>query len=221
MNELMENIDVFPAVDTVETSPFNRLMRFEDYLEAEETAAEKHEFHNGQLHTMPGGTDAHNEISGNVITAVNNALFVKDDDATHVYTSDMKVQIISENKAVYPDGTVVHGAPIYYLGRRSVVMNPTLIVEVLSNSTENYDKSDKFNDYRTLESFREYVLVSQDKPKVEVYFLQNPEEKLWKISTYEGLDKVVDLHSIGCQITMKQIYHRIFKAEAAKEDPSV
>jgi Uma2 family endonuclease len=216
MNELMENIDVFSPVDTIETSPFNRLMSFEEYLEAEETATEKHEFHNGYLHTMPGGTDAHNEISGNVITAVNNALFVKEDDATHVYTSDMKVQIIGGNKAVYPDGTVVQGDPIYYLGRRSVVMNPVLIVEVLSDSTANYDKGDKFDDYRTLDSFREYVLVSQDKPKVEVYFLQNPEEKLWKITTYEGLDKVVDLHSIGCQITMKQIYHRIFKAEPTK-----
>jgi Uma2 family endonuclease len=216
MNELMDNIDVFPSVDTAETLPFERTISFEDYLEAEETATEKHEFHNGHLHTMPGGTDAHNEISGNVITAVNNALFVKEDDTTHVYSSDMKVQIITENKAVYPDGTIVQGEPIYYLGRRSVVMNPVLIVEVLSDSTANYDKSDKFNDYRTLESFREYVLVSQDRPKVEVYFLQNPEEKLWKITTYEGLDAVVDLHSIGCQITMKQIYHRIFKAETAK-----
>jgi Uma2 family endonuclease len=215
MNELMENIDVFPPVDTVETSPFNRLISFEDYLEAEETAAEKHEFHNGHLHTMPGGTDAHNYISGRIITAMNIALDEKEEDY-FVYTSDMKVQIIASNKAVYPDATLIQGEPIYYLGRRSVVMNPTLIVEVLSDSTANYDKSDKFDDYRTLESFREYVLVSQDKPKVEVYFLQNPEEKLWKITTYEGLDKVVDLHSIGCQITMKQIYHRIFKAEAAK-----
>jgi Uma2 family endonuclease len=215
MNELMENIDVFPSVDSVQTSPFNRLISFEDYLEAEETATEKHEFHNGHLHTMPGGTDAHNYISGRIITAMNIALDEKEEDY-FVYTSDMKVQIIASNKAVYPDATLIQGEPIYYLGRRSVVMNPLLIVEVLSDSTANYDKGDKFDYYRTLESFREYVLVSQDKPKVEVYFLQNPEEKLWKITTYEGLDKVVDLHSIGCQITMKQIYHRIFKAEAAK-----
>jgi Uma2 family endonuclease len=211
MNEIMDNIAVFPTIETGETPPFERLFTFDEYLKSEETATEKHEFHNGKLHTMPGGTDAHNEICLNVPTAINMAFFAKDDASTHVYSSDMKVQIITKNKAVYPDVTLVEGEPIFYLGNRRVVMNPILVVEVLSSSTEGYDKGEKFDNYRTLESLREYVLVHQDEPKVDVYFLQNPIEKLWKITTYEGLDAVVDLDSIGCKISMKHIYHRVFK----------
>ena len=216
MNEITDNIDVFPTIEIVETGSFRPTFSFEEYLEMEETSIEKHEFHNGQLHTMPGGTDAHNEICGNAITAVNNSLFIKEDDTTHVYTSDMKVRITAKNKGVYPDATLVAGEPIFYLGNRLVVMNPILLVEVLSNSTEAYDRGEKFGFYKTLPTFREYVLVSQDTPKVEVFYLQNPEEGIWETTTYEGLDAVVDLRSIGCQIKMKQMYHRVFKADAGK-----
>lgn len=210
MNEIMDDTTIFPTVETGKMPPFERLFTFEEYLKAEELATEKHEFHNGKLHTMPGGTDAHNEICLNVPTAINMAFFTKEDASTHVYSSDMKVQIIAKNKAVYPDVTLVKGEPTFYLGNRRVVMNPVLVVEVLSASTEGYDRGEKFDNYRTLDSLREYVLVYQDEPKVEVFFLQNLEEKLWKITTYEGLDALVDLYSIGCQIKMKHIYHRVF-----------
>ena len=216
MNEIIDNIDVFSTIEVTETASFKPTFSFEAYLKMEETAIEKHEFHNGQLHTMPGGTDAHNEISLNVPTAINMAFFAQENETTHVYSSDMKVQITVKNKAVYPDATLVEGEPIFYLGNRRVVMNPILLVEVLSDSTEDYDRGLKFELYKTLPSFREYVLVSQHTPKVEVFFLQNPEENLWESTTYEGLDAVVDLRSIGCQIKMKQIYHRVFKAEAGK-----
>ncbi len=212
----MDNIEVFSTIEMVETETLGRTISFEEYLKMEETAIEKHEFHNGQLHTMPGGTDAHNEISLNVPTAINMAFFEQENETMHVYSSDMKVQITVKNKAVYPDITLVEGEPIFYLGNRRVVMNPILLVEVLSDSTEDYDRGLKFEFYKTLPSFREYVLVSQHTPKVEVFFLQNSEENLWETTTYEGLDAVVDLRSIGCQIKMKQIYHRVFKAEAGK-----
>jgi Uma2 family endonuclease len=208
----MDVIDVFPMLTTGETTPFKRLYSFEEYLEMEETSVEKHEFDNGKLITMAGGTKIHNNLS----MRVGSALIVGLDEIDEEYSvcsSDMKVRITAKDKSVYPDVTVIKGEPIYYLGNPRVVINPVLLVEVLSNSTERYDRGTKFDYYRTLESFREYVLVSQDEPKVEVFFLQNREENLWKIVTYEGLDAVIDLHSIGCQVTMKKIYHRVFKTD--------
>lgn len=213
MNEVLDIYDTSISVGTTANTAPERLMTFEEYLDAEERGTEKHEFHNGKLITMPGGTDIHAEIGANVITAINNALFIQDDETTHVYSSDMKIRISAENKSVYPDGTVVSGEPDYYLGRRTVILNPIVVVEVLSDSTENYDRGLKFDHYRTLDSFREYVLVAQDRPHVDVYFLQNPEEGLWKITSYEGLDKEVTLYSIGCTLKMKQIYHRVFKQD--------
>jgi len=84
-----------------------------------------------------------------------------------------------------------------------------LIVEVLSESTEAYDRGEKFNYYSTLPSFREYVLVSQEKPLVEVLYLQNPTENLWKHSLAEGLEAEVQLYSLDCKITLKDIYKRV------------
>lgn len=215
MNEITDNIDLFPTIEMVETGAFRPTFSFEEYLEMEETSIEKHEFHNGQLHTMAGATKIHNHISGRIITALNNCLDDSEEDYT-VCTSDMKVRIAAKNKAVYPDVTVIQGEAIYYLDNERVVMNPILLAEVLSGSTEDYDRGLKFDFYKTLPSFREYVLVSQDKPKVEVFFLQNIEENVWEKTIYEGLDAVVDLRSIGCSIKMKQIYHRVFKAEVGK-----
>ena len=215
MNEITDNIDIFPTIEVAETGSFRPTFSFEEYLEMEETSIEKHEFHNGQLHTMAGASKIHNHISGRVITALNNCLDDSDEDYA-VCTSDMKVRITAKNKAVYPDVTVIQGEAVYYLGNERVVMNPILLVEVLSDSTEAYDRGKKFEFYKTLPTFREYVLLSQDTPKVEVFFLKNQEENVWETTTYEGFDAVVDLRSIGCQIKMKQIYHRVFKAEVGK-----
>jgi Uma2 family endonuclease len=215
MNEITDNIDLFPTIEMVETGSFSPTFSFEEYLEMEETSIEKHEFHNGQLHTMAGATKIHNHISGRIITALNNCLDEREEDYA-VCTSDMKVRITAKNKAVYPDVTVIKGEPVYYLDNERVVMNPILLAEVLSSSTEDYDRGLKFNFYKTLPSFREYVLVSQNEPKVEVFFLQNVEENVWEKTTYGGLDAVVDLRSIGCPIKMKQIYHRVFKVEVGK-----
>jgi Uma2 family endonuclease len=210
MNEFLDIYDAPTAVETTTATSSERLWTFEEYLEMEEQSVVKHEFHNGKLTLMAGGTDIHNHISGRVITALNNSLDEKD-ETYFVYTSDMKVRIVAENKSVYPDGTVVEGNPIYYLGNNKVILNPVVVVEVLSKSTEKYDRGKKFEHYKTLKSFREYVLVSQDSPHVEVHFLENIEENVWKITHYDGLDKEVTLDSIDCILKMKQIYHRVFK----------
>ena len=211
MNDFVDIQDAPYAVETAFSSEPERLITFEEYIESEELGTEKHEFHNGKLYIMPGGTDKHAEIGSNVLTAINNALFINEDESTHVYSSDMRIRINAVNKGTYPDVTVLKGEPEYYLNAPQIILNPTLIVEVLSKSTQKYDKGLKFDHYKTLESFREYVLVAQDSPSVEVHFLKNPAKNLWEVTIYEGFANDVTLHSIGCTVKMKQIYHRIFK----------
>jgi Uma2 family endonuclease len=186
-----------------------RTWTFEEYMAAEELSVEKHEFHNGKRTTMAGGTPPHSELSNNFGTMVNIALFNKDDEHFHVYNSDMQTFIPKTNKSVYPDLSIVEGIPL--LKHKHVIKNPTLLVEVLSDSTEVYDRGDKFENYKSLPSFKEYVLVAQNKPLVEVFYRENPDDKEWQHTRYEGLTALVELRSIGCTLKMKDIYRRIFK----------
>jgi Uma2 family endonuclease len=181
---------------------------FEEYIAAEELSDEKHEFHNGKRITMAGGTPPHNQICGNVLTAINIALRSKGDRSTRVYPSDMNVYIPATDKSVYPDLSLVQGEPL--MKSKQVILNPTLLVEVLSDSTEAYDRGAKFENYKSVSSFREYVLVSQKTPLVEVYYLENPSENIWKMSRSEGLEATVELRSIGCTLKMTDIYWLAF-----------
>jgi Uma2 family endonuclease len=185
-----------------------KIWTFDEYINAEEFAERKHEFHNGKRTTMAGATRQHNLITLRIGSEILKALDAKDDDNTEVYSSDMNVFIPAINKSVYPDVTVAVEEPI--MKHKHVMMNPTLLVEVLSTSTEAYDKGDKFDYYKTLPSFHEYVLVSQKKPIVEVFYRETP-AKEWQSTRIEGLEGTVELRSIGCTLKMKDIYRRVFK----------
>jgi Uma2 family endonuclease len=186
-----------------------RTWTFEEYMAAEELSVEKHEFHNGKRITMAGASKPHSIINISVGAAIINALNSIEDEDTEVCSNDLKVFIPSINKAVYPDLTVVQGEAI--MKHKHVIKNPTLLVEVLSESTEVYDRGDKFEHYKTLPSFKEYVLVAQNSPLVEVFYRENPDHKEWLHTRYEGLAANVALRSIGCTLKMKDIYRRIFK----------
>lgn len=185
-----------------------KIWTFEEYISTEEFAERKHEFHNGKRTAMAGATRQHNLLTLNMGTAINNVLSDRDDEKTEVYSSDMNVFIPATNKSVYPDVTVAAEKPI--MKHKHVMMNPTLLVEVLSTSTAAYDKGDKFDYYKTLPSFREYVLVSQKKPIVEVFYRKTADSE-WQSTRIEGLEGTVQLRSIGCTLKMKDIYRRVFK----------
>ncbi len=203
---------------TVFAPALERLYTLEEYLALEETSMLKHEFHAGKRIEMPGGKFNHNVISGNVITVINNALDAVQKNC-HVLSSDMKIFIPAARRALYPDAAVLCETPEFYADRRDVLLNPLLIVEVLSESTEAYDRGEKFNYYSTLSAFREYVLIAQDKPLVEALYLQNPAENLWKRSVAEGLEATLTLYSIGCTIALRDIYKRIeWEAPAPTEE---
>jgi Uma2 family endonuclease len=183
-----------------------RVYTLGEYLNREERSLHKHEFHNGQIIRMAGGKSKHNEIATNITTAIK--YMVKPlPYKFRVYNSDQKIYIKAKDKAVYPDALVICEKPEYWEGREDLIVNPLLIVEVASGSTRTYDRGDKFLLYELLPSFREYVLVEQNKPQIEIWFRENADT--WKKSIENDLNKSILLKSIGVSISLADVYDNI------------
>lgn len=181
----------------------SQIFTIEEYLELEAHSLSKHEYHNGKIIEMSGGTVVHNQLGGKVITQLNNAIDAKD-AAFQVYSSDMKIRIESNNRFVYPDAVVVTLKPEFYKKCKDIITNPLLIVEVSSNSSMSFDLGDKFNMYRTISFFQEYLIVSQEKHHVSRFFREAPD--LWRTSDYYSLEDMIPLQSMGLEISMMGIY---------------
>ena len=189
---------------------------FEEYLKLEEKAEFKSEFWNGTIVAMAGGKPNHNKISNSIGTAIDIELDKNDKDCT-VYNSDQKVFIPDFNRGSYPDCMVICGEEELHEKSKVVVTNPCLIIEVLSESTKEYDSNAKFEGYRSIPSFKEYVLVWQTIPKVQSWYKED--DDLWRISSVFGLDKTIQLYSIDCEIALKDIYKRV-KDLKDKDNPN-
>jgi len=184
-----------------------RSLTIEEYLEMEERSRTKHYFIKGQIIDMPGGTLKHNRIATNVAYAIEYQIRQKALPFIAI-NSDMKVWIPAIESFYYPDAVVICEVPEYYTGRKDVILNPLLIVEVTSPSTVDFDRSGKFLDYSTLPSFKEYLILHQDNHFARLS--NRVESDLWQLSTVQGLDQIIELKSIGCSISMRDIY---FKTE--------
>jgi Uma2 family endonuclease len=183
-----------------------KVYTFEEYLRREEKSVEKHEFYNGKIIRMPRGTDIHSEISTNVVAAIKIAIRVLP-IKFRVYNSDLKIRIEPVDIGVYLNALVICEEPEFWENHRDVIVNPLLIVEVLSPSTQAYDRLGKFELYKLLPSFKEYVLVNPDKHSVETRFQE--EIDLWRIKTETNIENPVMLRSLGVSITMADIYENI------------
>lgn len=172
----------------------------DEFLRAEESAESRSEYVGGQIYAMAGGTDSHIQISFNLTKSLAEKLR----DQCRAYQSEMKVRVEQTNAFYYPDVTLVCGEQKFYQGRRDVIENPILLVEVLSNSTKEYDKNDKFFAYQTIESFKEYLLVSQDKYVIQQYIRQ--EDGNWKIKATIGIDSTLYLESVDVAVPMRDVY---------------
>ena len=192
-----------------------KLYTFEAYLRREEKAVGKHEFYNGKILKRSGKNAIDSEITVNAMTVLKIAtrpLFQK----FRILTSDLKVYIESINTAVYPDAFVICQELTFWQNRRDVIVNPLLIVEVLSLSTRAYDRIGKFDLYKLLPSFQEYVLINADKHSVETRFREEPD--LWRIKTETDINNLVPLRSLGVSISMADIYEDIvFPVKRTKE----
>ena len=183
-----------------------KIYTFQEYLKKEEKSIDKHEFYNGQINKMPGAKYQHNKVAGNIITALNNAI----DTLTKRYevlSSDQKIYIEAENICVYPDAIVVSEIPVFWNRREDTITNPLLVVEVLSRSTATHDRTTKFMLYKTLPSFKEYVIINPNKASVETWFKQD--ENTWINLTETDLSKEIFLKSMGVSVKLSNIYNRV------------
>ena len=180
-----------------------------DYLALERASEVKHEFFDGEMFLMAGGTMEHSQVAANVIGELREQLT---DSPCRVLTSDMKIKLPT-GLYTYPDASVVCDQPQYEDDRKDVLLNPLLVVEVLSPSTEAYDRGQKFRHYQTCPSLREYVLIAQDRSAVD-HYLRQPSGQ-WLLTTFESLDATMPLPSLGVGLRLSEIYAKVeFPPEA-------
>lgn len=183
-------------------STAEKLMSEEEYLAFEAKSKIKHEFMDGEIFAMAGATRRHNLATTNVSRVLGNQLEETD---CEVYASDFRVKI-RDGHNVYPDVAVACGE-IETEGNDTTLLNPVVVFEVLSKSTEKRDRGDKAEDYFKLNSLQDYVLVSQYRVRVEHFSRQK--NNVWTLKFYEDLNDVVELKSINCQISLKLIYLKL------------
>ncbi len=194
-----------------------KIMTLEEYLKFEENSQERHEFHAGKLYIMSGGTYNHSRICITIARLLDD-FCENSKENLEVFASDMKVVSTELGRTFYPDVSIVKGTPHSPISTsKSVYENPCCLIEVLSKSTAKYDAIEKFDCYKTLPSFREYVLIDQYQKLVEVRTLEDVERNLWDIKTFRADEDVVSLKSIGFEATIKEIYKRVqFSEEEEK-----
>jgi len=175
------------------------------YLTLERQSDARHELYDGVIYAMAGESPEHSLITTNISGELRLRL---KDSACSVFSPNMKVLSGKDKLFAYPDVTVVCGEPQFYDDKRDVIVNPTVIFEVLSPSTEAFDRGDKFLSFRKFNnSLTDYVLVSQYKPFVDHYTRQADES--WTLHSLEGLDSIIHLSSIDCELRLAEVYDRI------------
>ncbi len=179
-------------------------MTLEEYLEFDYNAEGRQEYFDGEVIEMSGGGPEHSLLGSKIGYLLGNSLYPK---GCLVYSSDVKIKVPIMPPYRYGDISALCGEPIYEnLGKQRLLVNPTLIVEVLSPSTENYDREEKFKAYKSIESLREYILVSQVKKFITLYVKHN--EKFWFQSEYvEG--ETLRIESLDCELSVDEIYQGI------------
>src|SRR5215213_9617067 len=175
----------------------------EEYLAIERQAEDKSEYVDGVMYAMAGRGERHNLIAGNLVTELNIQLR---EAPCRVYPSDLKIRVPSSKRFFYPDVSVVCDETQFADDERDVVLNPILIVEVLSESTAAFDRGKKFQSYQQIESLQEYLLVSQDEFVVEHYLRQA--DGHWLYTKVSGLDDAITLPNMKCQLLLKDIYNK-------------
>ena len=177
----------------------------EEYFELERKSEEKYEYFNSEVFCMSGVKRNHSLATGNIFNSLKNALGTR---GCEIHASDMRVKTPSMPPYRYPEVVVAcHRAQFEEIGGLDVLVNPVLIVEVLSPSTEAFDRGDKFTYYKSIPSFREYLLVAQHRPHVTHYFKQ-PDGK-WSYEELNDLGDAVDLSSVDCALSLAEIYREV------------
>lgn len=184
------------------------------YLELERSGSSRHEFLRGELYAMAGGSLQHSQLQVNLISLLHAALR---DRPCVVNSSDLRIKIEETGLLTYPDVSVFCGAPRFVDGHQDTLLNPLLIAEVLSPSTESYDRGAKFAHYRQLESLQEYLLISQEEARVERILRRDDGE--WSLRCVTGLEGVLALSSVGVSLPLSELYHKVVLPERPERGP--
>lgn len=181
----------------------------EEYLALERQKIDgKAEYVDGHIYAMTGASRKHNLITINIASMLHSQLRGRPCEA---YANDMRVKAAKARSYFYPDLTVVCGQPELEDGHFDTLLNPTVLVEVLSPSTEAFDRGGKFTRYRRIASLQEYLLVSQDQALIEQYWRHND---VWILAEFSGLDALVKLEAIGCTLALREVYERVFDTDS-------
>jgi Uma2 family endonuclease len=177
-----------------------------EFLHRSEKSEELLEYYDGIITKLPMARGPHNEIIMNVGTALN--ISIKSQGKKYrVMGGQQKVYMPALNWGVFPDVLVITDKPLYWDDNQVLLINPIVIIEVLSKSTKKYDRTGKFTEYKTLESFQEYVLIDQNKCYIETHFKEEP--NVWKGTDFKNIDDSIYLKSIDCTISIADIYENI------------
>ena len=190
----------------------------EQYLAIEREAEYKSEYFQGEMFAMAGAGEAHNVLVGNLVAGLHQQFRSR---PCRVYSNDMRVRVSATGLYTYPDVVAACGERRFLDERRDTLLNPSLLVEVLSPSTEAYDRGRKFEHYRSIESLREYLLVASDRVHAELYTRQ-PDGR-WLLTSADRLEDSLDLESVGCRLALLDLYEKtdLPGSQPATAEPSV
>lgn len=176
----------------------------DEYFEFEVNSDTRHEYINGEIISMTGGTPEHNEIASILNAALRVSLKGK---PYSIFVADQRLWIPNRNLYTYPDVMVAPRPLELQSGRTDTIINPVMIAEVLSKSTKSYDRDEKFAAYRTIPTFQEYLLIDQYTPHVEQY--SKTDSQKWIFIEYDGLDARISLASVPCEISLADLYEGV------------
>lgn len=174
------------------------------YLALEETATEKSEFYDGVIAAIASASSSHDMISGNVYVALHE--FARTGSCI-AFTSNMKLRIEAHNLYLYPDAMLICGKPKFEKNRTDVILNPLLLIEVLSKSTESYDRGKKFEYYRSLPTFQEYLLIDQERVYIEHYHRLHIGR--WEYTILADFEQTIKLQSVNLEISVRRLYEQV------------
>jgi Uma2 family endonuclease len=176
----------------------------EEYLQREQNSPVKHEYYGGQVYAMAGASENHNLIAMNTAAILHGLVRGR---SCRAYPSDMRIKVIATGLNTYPDFSIVCGQSQFANPeKRDTLTNPAVIIEILSSSTESYDRGEKFQHYRTIDSLQEYILIAQNKPRVE-RFMRHANE--WVLSDSIGIDAVFHIGPLQADIALAAIYEQV------------
>ena len=176
----------------------------EEYLSFERNADCRHTYYRGEIFAMGGASPAHNLIVTNTVRELSTQL---KKTPCRVYANDMRVKVDSAGLYTYPDLVIVCGEQQFDDAQKDTLLNPKVLIEVLSDSTEAYDRGEKFELYRSLASLTEYMLISQNKPHIDHYVRQA--DNHWLLSAAGGLDARIKLGAISCELALSEVFDKV------------